>query len=233
MNGPRIQDAVPGSSEPGGWWQTGVLPAIVLALIGVAGFSWLDDAIQHGTGPALLDQPLLQWFQGIRTPVATVVFRIITTASSPVAMIIIVAAVATLWALLARRFWRPGLLVGAMLVAVSTSSTIKHLVGRSRPPVDQMLLAPDYSFAFPSGHTLSTAVFLMVLGYLVLSRRRRHRLLWFGGIVLGILAVATSRLYLGYHWLTDVTASVCLAWVILGLVMVVDTLASRRFGART
>ena len=32
-----------------------------------------------------------------------------------------------------------------------------------------------------------------------------------------------SRLYLGYHWLSDTLASLCLSMVVLGLVIAVDT----------
>jgi hypothetical protein len=42
-------------------------------------------------------------------------------------------------------------------------------------------------------------------------------------VVVGVLTVALSRLYLGYHWFTDVTASVTLSLWILGLVMIVDS----------
>jgi undecaprenyl-diphosphatase len=38
-----------------------------------------------------------------------------------------------------------------------------------------------------------------------------------------ILAQVASRLYLGYHWITDTTASVALALVILGVIMAIDT----------
>jgi len=38
----------------------------------------------------------------------------------------------------------------------------------------------------------------------------------------------TSRLYLGYDWFTDVTASVAVAAAILGIVMVIDPLLPER-----
>jgi len=40
--------------------------------------------------------------------------------------------------------------------------------------------------------------------------------------------VAFSRLYLGYHWLTDVTASMGLAVAVTGIVILADGLRSAR-----
>lgn len=44
----------------------------------------------------------------------------------------------------------------------------------------------------------------------------------------GTVAVATSRLYLGDHWFTDVTASMALAVAILGIVILIDPLLPER-----
>ncbi|MEO6529891.1 MAG: phosphatase PAP2 family protein [Specibacter sp.] len=43
-----------------------------------------------------------------------------------------------------------------------------------------------------------------------------------------ILAQAASRIYLGYHWLSDTTASIALSLVILGALMAVDTFRTVR-----
>jgi len=73
---------------------------------------------------------------------------------------------------------------------------------------------------------MGTATLLLVVGYLAWSRDADRRKLCVGGgvAVIGTLAVGLSRLYLGYHWLTDVSASATLAIAILGGVVVVDAL---------
>ena len=78
--------------------------------------------------------------------------------------------------------------------------------------------------SFPSGHTIGTATFLLVAGYLVASRNRTRGVVvgWLVAGVVGASAVALSRLYLGYHFLTDVVAAGGLAVVVLGVVTVVD-----------
>jgi undecaprenyl-diphosphatase len=80
----------------------------------------------------------------------------------------------------------------------------------------------DYSF--PSGHTIGITVFLMVIGYLICSRRPGtiRAIIWIAVTMLGILAVSASRLYLGYHWLTDVIASVGLGLIVLAITIPID-----------
>jgi undecaprenyl-diphosphatase len=44
----------------------------------------------------------------------------------------------------------------------------------------------------------------------------------------GILAQVISRLYLGYHWISDTAASIALAMVIVGAVIAIDTMRTVR-----
>jgi undecaprenyl-diphosphatase len=125
-----------------------------------------------------------------------------------------------------------------MVAATLVSVTIKAVVARPRPPVDSMTVAGvETTYSFPSGHTIGTATFLLVLGYLAWVRHPAGRalVLWVLGVVAGVLVVALSRLYLGYHFVTDVVASVALAVAVLGGVVVVDrrraVRAARRLAA--
>jgi undecaprenyl-diphosphatase len=118
-----------------------------------------------------------------------------------------------------------------MVAGVVISQIILPVVHRSRPPVDAMLLGPDPSFSFPSGHVLGACDFLLVLAYLAVSRRNDKRLaavLWSVAAVLGIGLVTLSRLYLGYHWLSDALASMFLSLAILGTVIALDTWRTAR-----
>ena len=210
------------------------------------------------------DVPLLTWLMDHRNPVLTGVLEVITTITAPAGMIVISALTVFVWLWRSRHWWRPLLLAGAMSVAVACIVGIKSVAARGRPPVADMLMGADTSYSFPSGHTLATAAFVLVLIYLAYFRprvadaaalssaapsvperaggtaasstletaagttttqRSRSPLTrWWvaaAGVVL-IGVVAFSRLYLGYHWLTDVTASLLLAIAILGLVVGVD-----------
>lgn len=182
-------------------------------------------AVAGKTGITVWDQPVHSWFVAQRSHGATTLWEIITTLSSPTYMTILGIVVAALWAAVRRELWRPSLLLAAMAFTAVLSFVIKHLVARPRPAAADFMMGPDGSFSFPSGHTLGAAVFVLVAAYLLLSR---HSTAWgraaaAGAAVVLVPAVAASRLYLGYHWLSDVMASMTLALVVLGLVMAVDT----------
>ncbi|UTT68766.1 phosphatase PAP2 family protein [Arthrobacter sp. DNA4] len=202
------------------------IAAGALVLTGAAFFALTLWGVLHSDGLSALDQPVRQWLLSHRSDVLTAAMRPVARVFGPVAMPIIVLVVAVAWTFAERHAWRPLLFVGAMVAVVIISQIILPMVHRSRPPVDAMLLEPDPSFSFPSGHVLGACDFLLVLAYLVTSRRQDKRLagaLWSVAAVLGIGLVTLSRLYLGYHWLTDAFASMFLSLAIIGAVIALDT----------
>jgi undecaprenyl-diphosphatase len=77
---------------------------------------------------------------------------------------------------------------------------------------------------------LGAADFLLITAFLVFSRRKH---IWpavfgFAAAAVGIFFAAISRLYLGYHWVSDAFASVSLSLVILGAVIAIDTWRTAR-----
>jgi undecaprenyl-diphosphatase len=199
--------------------------ALVLAVIGTAGFLvLLLDVLQHD-GLAVLDHPVQRAVERFRSPGLTAVMIVLAVVFGPVSMPIVVAVTTVVWFLVSRHGWRPLLLAGAMITGVILAETIAHLVGRPRPPLGQMLFGPDHTASFPSGHVLGTANYLLTGGYLVVSRvgGRGRSIAIYCIAVLFLVTMAFDRVYLGYHWPTDTLASICLALAELGAVIALDT----------
>ena len=85
-----------------------------------------------------------------------------------------------------------------MLGSAAMEWLLKWLVARRRPR--------GGPFAFPSGHVFTSVVFFGVVIYLLWTREVARPWRLSGTIVCGLLIVgiALSRMYLRFHWLTDV-----------------------------
>ena len=121
-----------------------------------------------------------------------------------------VAAVVALLLLL-RRAW----LVLATWVATNGGGwLLQHLlkdsVHRHRPPL-ATAFEREVSPSFPSGHALTATIFWLSLAWVLIAwLRPGHRgrvALWTAAAAI-IVAVATSRVYLGVHYPSDVVAGV-------------------------
>ena len=204
--------------------------AVGLMILGaVLFFSILAGVLQHD-GLTAGDEPVRSWLLTLRSEPLTTSMIILAIVFGPVALPIIILVVTVAWGLLAKHAWRPMLLAGAMLTGVILAQIIGRTVGRQRPPVDLMLFGADFTFSFPSGHVLGACDFLLVSAFLVFSRRD-NRWAAVAGFLLagvGIFFAAVSRLYLGYHWLTDALASLSISFVVLGGVIALDTWRTAR-----
>lgn len=150
------------------------------------------------------DSDVAEYVAGHRTPALTHLAHAVTAAGNEVTIAVLSAvAIGLLW-VVGRRYAAVVFAIGMAGSAVLVVG-LKHLVGRERPGAEFRLGPPDSSFSFPSGHTLDTTVFsLMVVVALwpLLGRAGR----WFAPAcaLLVSVAMACSRVYLGYHWTTDV-----------------------------
>ncbi|WP_458107890.1 phosphatase PAP2 family protein [Arthrobacter sp. R3-55] len=204
----------------------------ILLVAGDAVFWLMFAAVLSETGLATLDGAVHSFMVDSRSPLPTAILAAVSTVTSPLWLTIIGVAVTVAWAVRKRELWRPAVLVGAMAFAVILLAVVRQDVGRSGPPSSDVLLGPDDALSFPSGHTLGAGVFAFILTYLIVSRSgsRATAVLAFTGAALLTLVVACSRIYLGYHWLTDVVASLGLALGVTGIAVFVD--AARHGGRR-
>jgi undecaprenyl-diphosphatase len=204
--------------------------AVLLAAVGAVLFVATLVGVLQRDGLAAADESARNWLLAIRSELLTVVMIFLAVVFGPIALPIIVLVVILVWGFAARHAWRPMLLAGAMITGVVISQIILQIVKRSRPPVELMLFGPDHTFSFPSGHVLGACDFLLVGTFLIYSRRENTRaaVLGFVGAGVGIMLAALSRLYLGYHWLSDALASLSLALIILGAVIALDTWRTAR-----
>lgn len=98
------------------------------------------------------------------------------------------------------------LIVGSGWLAATLA---KMLVARPRPSAASLhpVIAETGYNSYPSGHTAFAAAFVVAV-VLVLARSRKAQLASLGAGAVFVVVVAFSRVYLGVHYISDVTASV-------------------------
>lgn len=199
------------------------------ALVAAAGVVVFADAAAEGNGVTGLDPSVAREVLDDRSAVLTTLAHLLTFLGSEV--VVGVLGIALMLGLYFRgRVLQAAAVAVAMAGSVTWIVVLKRVVGRARPGSMDRLGPVDHSYSFPSGHTLDSAVLLgLALLFLVpMIRRRWSR--WLVGLAAVALAVGIglSRLYLGYHWATDVTASWLLAFAWLTLVHAVYVVLGQR-----
>ncbi len=109
-----------------------------------------------------------------------------------------------------RRFWEAGFVLAAFVLSRVANGLLKLIIGSPRPDGDLVRGSEQASgYGFPSGHTMSTLMFVGALVYL-LYQSDSGKVLRIVGLVAGLLialGMGFSRIYVGAHWPSDVVGA--------------------------
>ena len=162
-----------------------------------------------------LDTWATPFLHGIASPGLDATMNTLTAVGT-VPVIGPILAVVVAWLTWKRRYG------GVLFLGVASGGSLllqgvmKLWFERPRPKLPWAQALPDYSF--PSGHTMNAIIFYVALALIVWSvfGRKIGVAALIGAIVLA-LAVGVSRIYLGYHYLTDVVGGLLagIAWLLV------------------
>ena len=201
---PKDPKAAPPKSVP----RPPVAVATGTVLIGFAGLvaalvvlGSLADGVRDQEVFAL-DTWATPFLHSISSPLTDALFNSLTAmGSSLVVLPIFLVAVALL--VMRRRYGASLFLSVALGGSLVIDALMKLVFQRPRPKLDYAAVLPDYSF--PSGHSMNGVVFYVSLALILWSIFGRPvgvpAMLIASVLALGI---GVSRIYLGYHYLTDV-----------------------------
>ncbi len=191
----------------------GLSLALALVVVTTAGAAVgaLFDSLDRQRGFAAWDEAVAQWGADHATTRTTTVLEIVTAGGATVLLLPLMASVGQL-IFAAKRRWVPlGYLATVGVGIVVVNNTLKLIVDRERPSVNQLVGTSGSSF--PSGHSAAAAACWAALALVSLpyvSRVVRPAIA--GPAVLIAVSVAASRALLGVHWLTDVIAGAIVGW---------------------
>jgi membrane-associated phospholipid phosphatase len=162
-----------------------------------------------------LDAWATPFLHGIASPALDALMRGLTDMGSSMVIVPIFVVVMALLTR-ARRYGSTLFLATASGGALILNATMKLFFQRPRPQLPWAQVLPDYSF--PSGHTMNGVVFYVALAVIAWSVfGRRVGLASF--VLASVLAlwIGVSRIYLGFHYLTDVVGGILagIAWLLV------------------
>jgi undecaprenyl-diphosphatase len=196
---------------PARGWRIDRAKALVAAAVLWLGFAVMVWAVTTGRTQAFDRTGLLFWREGAgltpRGPKLLLESVRDVTALGGVLLRNLFALGAVV-ALLFLRLRREALLLGATVIGGwLVDGAVKALVGRPRPEIVPHLTEAGGA-SFPSGHSFNSAVvyIAIALAFATLSARQSVRFTIIGTAMAASLLVAWSRVWLGVHFPSDVTA---------------------------
>ena len=179
--------------------------AFVVSVLCMWGFFALADEFPEQGALTRLDFLVSSWFRSHSTELGESVSSVVSALGAPAlyAMGVGVAG----WFAYRRAWLRFVVWCAAVAGAGLIDWALKALFHRVRPPGASEFVHMG-SWSFPSGHALNSLVDYTLLAFFALERvqDRRVRVAIRSAVVLVVGAIGFSRIYLGVHYVSDVTA---------------------------
>ncbi len=182
-------------------------------LIPIAGISALFfyTAMLYRLG---LDERILLGIQNLHSPLLHRIMLAVTFLGDPTVLLLLCLGFRS-WLLQSNRRQEANNLGIAAIGAIGFNFILKVLFARARPVLwDRIIHVGHHSF--PSGHAMVSIVVYGYIEYILMKQFPQYEKQISTLTVALITAIGFSRLYLGVHWLTDVTAGYAtgLIWLI-------------------
>jgi undecaprenyl-diphosphatase len=135
-----------------------------------------------------------------------------------------------------RRYREAGFVLAVFLLSRSANGILKLAIGSPRPDGDLVRGSGQASgYGFPSGHAMSTLIFIGALIYLLYLNDTRNSLrvvALIAGFIFA-LGMGFSRIYVGAHWPSDVVGAYLWGGIFLvAIIAVYRWLRARNLGWR-
>jgi membrane-associated phospholipid phosphatase len=208
---PRAASRLRSRFDPANLTGLALTVALAMLILGSAAVGALLIMEQHNAGLARYDLSAARWGGDNATSGSTSTLRNVSLLGGTPMMI----GAALLAAITQYRRTRTRAVVGFLTVVVLgqvlLTNFTKMLVNRPRPDIHR--LTGFSGSSFPSGHAATAAATFAAVALLVgRGRTRRTKAFLAAGAAFIAVAVATTRVLLGVHWMTDVIAGLAMGW---------------------
>jgi undecaprenyl-diphosphatase len=210
------------SSEPTNekrWFEflsLSLLLGLGTAIAALISFGWLADEVLEGDSRRF-DEVTRAAIHQLASPTLTIVMRGFSFVGSTIALTIGTIIVVVRFAM--RNLGREAKLFAITMIGAGLLNiTLKLAFKRARPEPFFNLSLPE-TYSFPSGHSLTSAVFFGALAVILTARiksKRVRAVIWIVSTLM-FLTIGFSRIYLGVHHTTDVIAGfvAALIWILV------------------
>lgn len=160
-----------------------------------------------------IDESVYKFITSNMNDTTTNIYKVITFFGSTIFMVGLCVLLLVLFIILKKNIY--GYIIsGTLIFSTIMNNVIKVIIRRERPIY---MIVRETTFSFPSGHTMASVSMYGILIYLINKSNMNKKLKIILSIILGMIPfmVATSRIYLGAHYFSDILGAIMLATIVL------------------